>query len=90
MPDNLGKVDRDDLVAEVRRLRRHEAFFNATQEIANLGYCEWDSDSDKIISCTSSYAQIFGMSIDEVIKSQSSRAKFIELVHPDDRPPQAS
>jgi PAS domain S-box-containing protein len=85
MPDNLKNVDRDDLIAEVRRLRQRETIFDTTQEIANLGYCEWDYDTDTIISCTASYAQIFGMSTEEVIASQASRAKFMALVHPNDR-----
>jgi PAS domain S-box-containing protein len=85
MPDNLKNIDRDALEAEVRRLRQREAFFNATQEMANLGYCEWDYDTGAIISCTQSYARIFGMSIEEVIESHSSITRFLSLVHPDDR-----
>lgn len=79
------KLSRKELEAEVKRLRHREAFFNATQEIANIGYCDWDNDQDCVINCSQSYAQIFGMSIDEVIESQNSWDKVLLQVHPDDR-----
>jgi PAS domain S-box-containing protein len=84
MADKLSNISREDLEAEVRRLRQRETFFNATQEVARFGYCEWDYDQGKIVSCTTSYARIFGMSIEEVIDNQSSREKFFAQVHPAD------
>ena len=79
------KPSRKELEAEVKRLRRREAFFNATQEIANIGYCDWDNDRNCVKTCSQNYAQIFGMDIDEVIESQNSWEKVLLQVHPDDR-----
>ena len=85
MPDDPKKPSYEKLEAEVKRLWHREAFFNAVQEIAHFGYCEWDYDNGKIISCTPTYAQIFGMSIEEVIESQSSWQKVLGQIHPEDR-----
>jgi hypothetical protein len=79
------KLSQEELEAEVRRLWHREAFFNATQEIAHLGYCEWDYEHDRIKTCTQTYADMFGMTIEEVIASQSSWDKVIAQLHPDDR-----
>jgi PAS domain S-box-containing protein len=85
MPDDPKKLSYEKLEAEVKRLWQREAFFNAIQEIAHFGYCEWDYDNGRIISCTPAYAQIFGMSIEEIIESQSSWQKILGQIHPDDR-----
>lgn len=84
MIENLSSISREDLEAEVKRLRKREEFSNAAQEIANSGSCDWDYTKDTIISCTPSYARIFGMSVEEVLERQNSRQKFFEQVHPDD------
>jgi PAS domain S-box-containing protein len=62
-----------------------DAFIDATHRIAHLGYCEWDYENGRIISCTPHYAEIFGMSVDEVIESQSSWEKVLAQLHPEDR-----
>jgi len=85
MPDSPKKLSNPERETEIKRLWHREAFFNASQKLAHLGYCEWDYENDRIISCTPTYAQIFGMSIEEVIESQSSWQKVIEQIHPDDR-----
>jgi PAS domain S-box-containing protein len=79
------KVSPENLQAELTRLWHREAFFDATQRIAHFGYCEWDYANDRIKSCTREYAQIFLMTIDEVIESQSSWEKVLLQIHPDDR-----
>jgi len=85
MTDSPKKLSYEKLEAEVRRLWHRDAFFNAIQEIAHFGYCEWDYDKSRIISCTPMYARIFGMSIEEVIESQSSWEKVLQQIHPEDR-----
>jgi len=85
MSDNLARLSYEVLAAEVKRLWHREAFFDAIQVIAHFGYCEWDYDNGRIISCTPAYAQIFGMSIEEVVESQSSWQKVLDQIHPDDR-----
>jgi PAS domain S-box-containing protein len=62
-----------------------DAFIDASHRIAHLGYCEWDYENGRIISCTPHYAEIFGMSVDEVIQSQSSWEKVLAQLHPEDR-----
>jgi PAS domain S-box-containing protein len=78
----LHHTERD---TEVTQLWRHKAFFNASQRLAHFGYCEWDCEENKTISCTPAYAEIFGMSVEEVIESQNSWLKVIEQIHPEDR-----
>jgi PAS domain S-box-containing protein len=80
-----GNLSHEELEAEVERLWLREAFFDASQKLAHLGYCEWDYDNGRIISCTPAYAEIFGMSIEEVIESQSSWQKVLLQIHPEDR-----
>jgi two-component system sporulation sensor kinase A len=83
--DNLAILSYEVLEAEVKRLWHREAFFDATQELAQFGYCEWDYDNCRIICCTPAYAQIFGMSTEEAVESQSSWQKVLDQIHPDDR-----
>jgi PAS domain S-box-containing protein len=85
MTDSPKQLSNAELETEANRLWHREAFFNASQKLAHLGYCEWDYEQDRIISCTPTYAEIFGMSVEEVIESQSSWPAVIEQIHPDDR-----
>ena len=80
-----GELSHEELEAEVERLWLREAFFDASQELAQLGYCEWDYDKGRIISCTPAYAGIFGMDIEEVIESQNTWEKVLLQIHPEDR-----
>jgi len=79
------KINPGNLQAELTRLWHREAFFDATQRIARFGYCEWDYANDCIKTCTREYAQIFLMTIDEVIESQDCWEKVLLQIHPDDR-----
>ena len=79
------KVNPENLQAELTRLWHREAFFDATQRIAQFGYCEWDYANDRIKTCTREYAQIFLMTVDEVIASQNCWEQVLLQIHPDDR-----
>jgi PAS domain S-box-containing protein len=81
-PINLSP---DEIEIERHRLRRREVLFDATQQLGHFGYCDWDYGNGRIKSCTTEYARIFGMSIEEVIASQDSWGKVLEQIHPDDR-----
>jgi PAS domain S-box-containing protein len=81
-PINLSP---DEIEIELHRLRRREVLFDATQQLGHFGYCDWDYGNGRIKSCTTEYARIFGMSIEEVIASQDSWGKVLEQIHPDDR-----
>jgi len=74
-----------ELAAPLDKPWHRDAFIDASHRIAQLGYCEWDYANGCIISCTPQYAEIFGMTIDEVIESQSSWELVLEQLHPDDR-----
>jgi len=79
------KLSPENLQVELTRLWHREAFFDATQRLAHFGYCEWDYVNDCLKSCTREYAQIFLMTIDEVIASQDCWEKVLLQMHPDDR-----
>ncbi len=85
MPDNPPSPLRTQPESDTGRLWHREAFLDAIQQLAQFGYCEWDYENDRILSCTPTYAEIFGMSIDEVIETQGSWDKALAQVHPDDR-----
>ncbi len=84
MPRLPKEISPRDIETEFDRLRHQEALFEATQKFLRLGYCEWDFENDRLKSCTKEYAKIFGMSIDEIIESQSSWQKTLTQIHPDD------
>ena len=85
LPVKNDHLNHDELQAEVKHLWHREEFFDASQRLAQFGYCDWDYDSGKIISCTLAYAEIFGMTVEEVIESQSDWHRVLEQIHPDDR-----
>jgi PAS domain S-box-containing protein len=64
---------------------QRDAFIDASHRIARLGYCEWNYEQGCIISCSTYYAEIFGMTVPEVIDSQSTWEKVLLQLHPDDR-----
>ena len=85
MPDSPKNLSHTELEKGIKRPWHSEAFFDASQKLAHLGYCEWDYENDRIMSCTPVYAQIFGMSVEEVIESQSYWQQVVEQIHPEDR-----
>ncbi len=85
MPDSPPTQIRQTPATDSGRLWHREAFLDAIQKLAQFGYCEWDYENDRILSCTPTYAQIFGMSIEEVIATQGSWEKSLSQIHPDDR-----
>ncbi len=83
--DRRPKPSRNNPPAEAKGLWLRDDFFDGIQEIAHFGFCEWDYDHGRIISCTPAYARIFGMSVAEVVESQSTWEKVLEQIHPADR-----
>ena len=76
---------RQNLHAELERLRQREALLDATEQLAKIGHREWDFEQNRIVSCSDGYARLFDMSIEQVIEAQDSWDKLLALVHPDDR-----
>lgn len=63
----------------------HPVLFASLQQKGKFGYCEWDYVNHRTKSCTPEFAAIYGMSVDEVLESQSNWAKVLEQIHPGDR-----
>ena len=80
----LVDMDKSELIAELERFRQLEVLFGATEHVAKIGHYEWDYTEDKLSSCSQEYASLFGMTIAEVMESQSSWEKTLEQIHPED------
>jgi diguanylate cyclase (GGDEF)-like protein/PAS domain S-box-containing protein len=80
----FSSLTREDLEVELARLRRRETLFVATEQAAKIGHYEWDYESDRLESCSEEYANMFGMTIEEVMQSQDSWQKTLQYIHPDD------
>ena len=73
------------LAAELEKLRRREKLLDASEQLANIGHCEWDFENNCLLSCSEGYARIFAQSRDELMLSQANWDKVLEQLHPEDR-----
>ncbi len=62
-----------------------EALLEATLQLADIGYCEWDYVNRRLVNCSVQYARIYGMEVDEILASQQNWQTVVEQIHPDDR-----
>lgn len=62
-----------------------ESLLDATEQIANIGHCEWDYENRIVKSCSVGYARIFDSSVEEVLSGKTGLNSFLELLHPEDR-----
>jgi diguanylate cyclase (GGDEF)-like protein/PAS domain S-box-containing protein len=84
-PSNeFSSLTRDELEVELGKLRRRETLFDATEQVAKIGHYEWSYERDQLESCSEEYANLFNMSVEEVMQSQDSRQKTLQTIHPDD------
>lgn len=74
-----------ELEAELERLRHRDSLLDVSEQIAQIGHCEWDYDNSCVKSCSDGYARIFNQSVSEVLESQASWEQWMEVIHPDDR-----
>jgi diguanylate cyclase (GGDEF)-like protein/PAS domain S-box-containing protein len=81
----LQAMSKEQLTQELMSLRHRESLFNAAEKMAEIGHCEWDCEHDRLKSCSEEYANIFGMTIEEVTRTQSSWKTWLKQVHPEDR-----
>lgn len=58
--------------------------FEATEQVAQIGHFEWNYDLDRLESCSEGYAQLFGLSIAQMLATHISREKSLAQVHPQD------
>jgi len=66
-------------------LRESEQLLKQAVRIAGLGHYMWDELEDRCIYASEEYAQILGVTVDEVYTQYYNYDKDIKLVHPDDR-----
>jgi diguanylate cyclase (GGDEF)-like protein/PAS domain S-box-containing protein len=82
--NEFSSLTRDELEVELGKLRRRETLFDATERVAKIGHYEWSYECDRLESCSEEYANLFNMSVEEVMQSQDSRQKTLQYIHPDD------
>lgn len=69
---------------ELQSLRRRVVLLEATERIGKIGHYQWNYKLDRLESCSAEYADIFNMTVDQVIASQSSWKMTLDYIHPDD------
>jgi len=75
----------NELITELERLRHRELLLDATEQLAQIGHCEWDYENNRIKFCSDGYARIFNQTVEEVLVSHGSWDQALELIHPEDR-----
>jgi len=78
-------LDTSELEAELERLRHQELLLDATEQVAQIGHCEWDYETRLIKSCSNGYAAIFNQTVAEIMQSQNSWDLMLEALHTEDR-----
>jgi diguanylate cyclase (GGDEF)-like protein/PAS domain S-box-containing protein len=78
-------LTRAELEAELENLRRRETLFDATEQTARIGHYEWNFELDRLESCSREYANLFNMTVEEVLACQDSWEKTVQQIHPDDQ-----
>ena len=78
-------LSRAELEAELEKSRRRETLFDATEQAARIGHYEWNYELDRLESCSKEYANLYNMTVDEVLASQDSWEKTVQQIHPDDQ-----
>jgi diguanylate cyclase (GGDEF)-like protein/PAS domain S-box-containing protein len=76
---------REQLEARLQKLQRQLSLQAATEAAAGIGHYQWNRELDRLESCSEEYASLFDMTVEEALESQSSLAKTLQLIHPDDR-----
>ena len=78
-------LTRAELEAELEKLRRRETLLDATERAAGIGHYEWNYELDRLESCSKEYANLYNMTIEEVMAAQDSWEKTLQQVHSDDQ-----
>jgi diguanylate cyclase (GGDEF)-like protein/PAS domain S-box-containing protein len=80
----FSSLTRGELEIELEKLRRREALFHATEQAAKIGHYEWNYELDRLEACSKEYANLFNMTVGEVMVSQDSWQKTLQYIHPGD------
>lgn len=81
----FSSLTRAELEAELEKLRRRETLLYATERAARIGHYEWNYELDRLESCSKEYANLYNMTVEEVMAAQDSWEKTLHQVHPDDQ-----
>ncbi len=81
----FSSLTRAELEVELGKLRRRETLLDATERAAGIGHYEWNYELDRLESCSKEYANLYKMTVDEVMAAQDSWEKTLRQVHPDDQ-----
>ncbi|MFT4650241.1 MAG: diguanylate cyclase (GGDEF)-like protein/PAS domain S-box-containing protein [Polaribacter sp.] len=85
MTGSLAHIDSQlDLATALERLCDLEKVIDTTESLTQTGHYEWSWDEECLKSCSIEYARIFGMTVPQVMDSQSCWDDFLKRIHPDD------
>ncbi len=77
-------MSKTELIKALERFLEREELFNATEAVVHIGHYEWDYEKGRLKNCSKEYANLFGMSIEQMMAAGSAREKTLEQIHPDD------
>ena len=65
-------------------LRETQLLYRKAERMGNIGFWEWDTVEERMISCSEEFARIFEMSVDETITYFSNTENNRQVIHPAD------
>jgi PAS domain S-box-containing protein len=77
-----------DITAEKlakEELHKSHTLYNQAEQMGKLGHWEWDELTDRFIACSEQYANIFDMTIEQMLKNVTNYKDDTELIHENDR-----
>ncbi len=80
-------IDITERKKKEQELFKSHTLYNQAEHLGKLGYWEWDVEQDGIINCSEEYANIFNMTVKEVINlypNVNSSDVFGRYIHEDD------
>ena len=77
-----GVTETIGTIQDITESRQIEAELEAAQRIAMVGSYRWSKERDRLITCSSEYARIYGMTVEQVMASSDQH--LLGTVHPDD------
>lgn len=80
----FSDLTREQLEVELKQLRRGEILLDATERAAGIGHYQWNYDQNRLESCSQEYANLYNMTMAEVLASQDSWEKSLLQIHPRD------
>jgi PAS domain-containing protein len=79
------KLSRDELDAELNRLQRREALFDASEAFAHIGHFEWNATRACLVSCSQCLASFFDSSVEALLNPETGMAIMLQQVVDEDR-----